>query len=816
MTLLHRMMIVAALPGLTSTVVHAAPHLTYEDMLDHLTNLDRLPAVEPGVTCGQFSSYDRRSRYDAEKDEYVMWDANGDSGNYIRIDPRTKEGVMAEMEGPGCVFRIWSANPQGVIRFYLDGDTEPTYEWDFRRLCAGAIEPFASPLAWRRDPAEANSASNFFAPIPYARSCRITSVIEGADGNRTPGHYYIINYRSFPKDWTVDTFKLPLTSAQLDVLQQTNRKWSDCGKAPSHPLDHFASKETTVAPGDSQVVAELVGPAVIRQFKAKLKSTEEWATRKVMLRIYWDGEKTPSVNCPIGDFFGEPKDVPYKSYPMGIGEGMNYCFFPMPFRKSAKVVVTNEASEPALIDAVLAYRKEDIPDNWAYFHAKWRGEIASTSFDYPLIRATGTGKLVGIALFPDNLHGGWWGEGDEKVYVDGEKFPSWFGTGSEDYFGDAWGIRYFEHATHGHPQKTIERMQGCYRWHLADSIPFYRSFYMTIENYTGNPAELKRNDYSSMAYWYQMPGGSDFFTDTPVEDRIPRGYVATGAVEAERYITDSDLKRGMSIIEDGELPKQLSSNRGIRLEGRIGDEFVINVPAPVEEYYTVRLLLAREVPASTYEILLAGEPMPARPYLKEGNNPITIRFTGKPVDGDRCELIVDGFLMEVYRKLVNEWLLLGPFANQNDMGHIQIYPPEINLRFDTPYTGREGQPIRWQRITRPDGVMLLNEYFHPHEELVAYGYCVVHAPRTEMRTLLVGSDDSVKIWISDNEVHSKHIRRGLAPDQDKVEVLLKEGPNPMLVKITQGVGDVGWAVRFLDPADELSYSVPELPSVGEE
>src|SRR5204863_4647944 len=126
------------------------------------------------------------------------------------------------------------------------------------------------------------------------------------------------------------------------------------------------------------------------------------------------------------------------------------------------------------------------------FHAKWRiqRELPVKPFtDWTHLSCTGQGRFVGGALNVVNPVRGWWGEGDEKIYVDGEKFPSHFGTGSEDYFGDAWGIRYFENPSHGHPQREVERMQGCYRWHLGDSIPFYKNFKMVIENYAGLPSE---------------------------------------------------------------------------------------------------------------------------------------------------------------------------------------------------------------------------------------------------------------------------------------------------------------------------------------
>src|SRR6476646_6914130 len=115
--------VLTAFVGTTATAARAENKVSYQDLLSYLTDLDKLPVIEPGVYCKQFSSYDRHSQIDESTGKYLHWDANGDAGQYIRIDPETKEGVMAEMEGPGCIFRIWSANPQGVIRFYLDGDT---------------------------------------------------------------------------------------------------------------------------------------------------------------------------------------------------------------------------------------------------------------------------------------------------------------------------------------------------------------------------------------------------------------------------------------------------------------------------------------------------------------------------------------------------------------------------------------------------------------------------------------------------------------------------------------------------------------------
>jgi hypothetical protein len=211
---------------------------------------------------------------------------------------------------------------------------------------------------------------------------------------------------------------------------------------------------------------------------------------------------------------------------------------------------------PAKLRHHVDAKARDVPDNWGLFHAKWRTEIASTTrlpADPPPAPASSSARL------PRQHSRGWWGEGDEKVYVDSEKFPSWFAP-----------ARRTTSACLGHPpllepsrtQRNEERMQGCYRWHLGDNIPFYKSFVMTIENYTGRPTESKRNDYSSVAYWYQLPGGSDFFAPAPVADRIPRSYVANGAAEAERWADPGQLPPGVSIIGGEPAPAALPS-RGL-------------------------------------------------------------------------------------------------------------------------------------------------------------------------------------------------------------------------------------------------------------
>jgi len=242
----------------------------YVWFLNRLIDLDHLVILENGQTCKQFSSYDRASRYDEAAGQYIAWEANGDSGKYVRIDPATGEGVMAEMEGPGCIWRIWSANPQGRIRFYLDGAEKPQYEYEFAALFTGKVTGFPKPLVWQRriDLGGENPASNCYVPIPYAKSCKVTA-------DKPLNQYYHIGYTTFPKDWKIKTFSLEHTPAEEAAVQQVCKALASCGVDPQ-PAQNVLTieKNTTLVPGQPIPVADLKGPGTIRQFLAKVASDE--------------------------------------------------------------------------------------------------------------------------------------------------------------------------------------------------------------------------------------------------------------------------------------------------------------------------------------------------------------------------------------------------------------------------------------------------------------------------------------------------------------------------------------------------------------
>ncbi len=215
----------ASCVGLLGPSASAQSVVGYEDLIDKLTNLETLAKLpEPGEGCAQFSSYDRASRYDESTGKYVAWDANGDGDGIIR-----KEGdklVFAEMQGPGCIYRIWSANPQkGHVRIYLDGAAEPAVDLPFVGYFDLKNEPFTRPALVHT----VARGWNNYVPIPYQKSCKIV-----ADPGW--GQYFHFTYHTFPKGTIVPTFKRELTASESAALERANNDLLHRGPRSACPV----------------------------------------------------------------------------------------------------------------------------------------------------------------------------------------------------------------------------------------------------------------------------------------------------------------------------------------------------------------------------------------------------------------------------------------------------------------------------------------------------------------------------------------------------------------------------------------------------
>lgn len=344
----------------------------------------------------------------------------------------------------------------------------------------------------------------------------------------------------------------PLGNGPLARLPLLRRCRS--GRASSWDRGGGNDDRLHLRPGEERTLAEIPGAGCVRHLWMTLAAAEAQFLRKVVLRAYWDDEAQPSVEVPVGDFFGVGFGVTrnYAALPLAMGpengRGMA-CYFPMPFARGARITATSEGGQSeVLLYFYLDYEQYPaLEGDWGRFHAQWRrqnpcagidpggmaneeyqvgGSNLSGAGNYVILDAKGWGHYVGCVLNVQNLRTtdqwNWFGEGDDMIFVDGEPFPpSLHGTGTEDYFNMAWcPTQPFAGPYHGMPLVGGPNWSGrwsMYRFHLDDPVHFQRSIRVTIEH---GHANRRSDDYSSTAYWYQAEPHEPFPPLPPVEQRL--------------------------------------------------------------------------------------------------------------------------------------------------------------------------------------------------------------------------------------------------------------------------------------------------------
>lgn len=300
-------------------------------------------------------------------------------------------------------------------------------------------------------------------------------------------------------------------------------------------------------PGRTFVLADIEGPGVVQHIWMTIL---EGVHRFVSFKVYYDGATEPSINVPLGDFFANGLDglALINSLPIAVNPkgGMN-CYWPMPFRKRIRIEVTNDGPKPIPeLFFQVNYALDAVPDDTGYLHAEWRRTL--TSRDNPehviLDNVRGKGHYVGTYCVWNQLSNHWWGEGEVKFFIDGDRdSPTICGTGTEDYFGGAWGF-VMNHAERllpqtystpflGYPQAVYEPSlktgprppaHALYRWHIFDPVRFQRDLRVTVQALgwwpTGKYQPLT-DDVATVAYWYQFPHTSPRVLP-PTNERMPR------------------------------------------------------------------------------------------------------------------------------------------------------------------------------------------------------------------------------------------------------------------------------------------------------
>ena len=567
------------------------------------------------------------------------------------VTPDPQGHVLAEMDGPGCVTRIWSADPDdaGKIRIYLDDAKEPVIEAPLTELLGGKWKTkidgkettsFPDPIACER-----SRGFNLYFPIAYAKHCKITV--------DKPDLYYHVDYRTYAKGTEVETFSLKQVIEKSKDMTETVSLLRDASDVSSK---YHISQEAfvrghldaggTSKPGGKLKMLSLPGPQSVVSLTASVYNTDdlEAALRELVLVVTFDDSKEPQIWCPLGDFFGSSPGVNrYRSLPLAVYRqlfgGVDLVSnWPLPFEKKAVFEVYN-FSKKVQADVKIDVRTVGYAwtDRSMHFHAKWRtADMKTRPFhDWTYCDLKGKGVFVGDMLSVMNPVGAWWGEGDEKIFVDGEKFPSWFGTGSEDYYGYAWSDPTpFQHAYHnqtrcdGKGTGATFGLTSINRFHILDNIPFEKSFRFDMECWHWDPNVTV--NYAATSYWYARPGATDDFepADAKVLQNIPTPpppFKIEGALEAE------SLK---VLGKSSDFPLTTQPMREFGQDKWSGDAQLWARPPKVGEFADLVLPVAAD---GSYHVVV---------YMTKARDYGVVQFSldgkplGKPIDGYEPEKVV--------------------------------------------------------------------------------------------------------------------------------------------------------------------------------
>jgi hypothetical protein len=627
------------------------PVVSVDTLLREMADFEELARQpQPRYTHAEATSYDRESHNGGD-----AWFANHDVGQYVRTETRggRTEHVMADLAGPGAVTRFWSANPTftNIVRFYFDGEPEPRLAAPLSALFDASLPLFGPVFSY-----VSGTGGNLYFPLPFARSLRITveeSRSQAAPQRRPLGLYYEIGHRSYEAGTSVETFNPRQADAIGRIAAATAQALAEPRPAPLPRDARWAEATLTIPPNHTRNVPAIVGEQAVFEWSARVRGTREgvsWkdparaenAWRALLLGVTFDGE--PSINVPLGDFFGSGPGVnPYQNLPFTVTRGgLMTSRLLMPFRQSMVLSLSNAGTVPYTVDIRLRVGARRFTGRDWHLRAQW-GALTRDSwppFDTTVLDTTGEGKVVGTVYEIANPVLVWWGEGDQKVRVDGESFPSTFGTGTEDDYGFAYG--YNEKFTRPYHAQT--RVDGPWsgghvslnRWYVLDALPFRRSIRFDQEMWHWMPC---RPTWSHVVYWYAKPG-------SPGPRPIDRGLLAP--------VDLGDREKMLEPLEGEALKHEESGGRAAteRLANcsgaehlvwsgaTPGDTMTVHFNAPAAGRYTVLLNLCQRPDYGRHQLQVNGSNLggPIDSYapvlywlhptledveLKEGDNTLT-------------------------------------------------------------------------------------------------------------------------------------------------------------------------------------------------
>jgi hypothetical protein len=408
---------------------------------------------------------------------------------------------------------------------------------------------------------------------------------------------------------------------EADPFGLAKLKDFQAGRSSSNNPDLLSNDDSKrPIPGETIVLADLTGPGVVTHIWLTIAANEYGWPRLLRFRVYYDGSPVASVDSPVGDFFGVGHGLERTVNSLMVvnsssGRSRN-CYWPMPFRKSCRITITNEGRRRVsnVYYHVDWKRVAELPPDIAYFHALYRQSLPAPAGQlYEVLSVDGRGHYVGTVLNVIQREPGWFGEGDDFFYVDGQSRAAIEGTGTEDYFNDAWSLRVGQGPYTGVPVAEgtgLGSRMTAYRWHLLDPVPFRRSLKLNFEHagwtYEANGAvrsafEERPDLFSSVAFWYQDGIAHGLPVPPYGPRRLPQGNARQ--IEAEDLLSEVRGEKGNTSVQ-----KEVFWSKDILFFEATGPGARITVPFDVPEdgRYELIALLAHAPDYGNYTAFVDG------------------------------------------------------------------------------------------------------------------------------------------------------------------------------------------------------------------
>jgi hypothetical protein len=452
--------------------------------LEELYRLELLPRLRPGETCKMFSSYDRTGGNN-----------DGFSGTYSKLRVEDGNSVLAEMDGPGCIQRIWFTHSEygkpGLLklkkehlRVYLDGEKTPALDVPLEDIFNGKLEGFPKPLV-----GESQGGFYCYVPIPYRNGCKVE--VEG-----TAVRFYQIGYRTFPSDAGIASFRQPPTASQKEALAAAVKAWSACGDFAALGVAQTdkIEKSFSLKAGESLDWTLPQGPRMIRAVYLALKPELTQNADDARLEIRWDDAAAAAVDLPLSYFFCQAKQPSaFKSLLAGGNEEGWYNFMPMPYRQSGKITLRAVKPLEGKLTLLTAELRPQSGGDLGYLHAAYSESLPTqTGKFHTYLDRQGKGRVIGVYLATDGETKEklpLWLEGDEQFTCDGELRIH--GTGTEDGFNCGWyAVRGRLNGPGASPltgfpvyrKEDARNVAVAFRWYLSDPAPYERSVLFELEH----------------------------------------------------------------------------------------------------------------------------------------------------------------------------------------------------------------------------------------------------------------------------------------------------------------------------------------------